>query len=116
MVSHVGIVQLVDLLVGLKSDDRALGELLWSNKVSERAQQIRSYLTVEALSKYDAALTMNMHSIVESQSEAIAKRLEGEGVDLDTHDPKARVKAFKSLGALESKFFAGMSEAIQKIQ
>ena len=50
MVSHVGIVQLVDLLVGLKGDERVLGELLWSSKVSERSQRIRSYLTVEALS------------------------------------------------------------------
>jgi hypothetical protein len=116
MVSQVGIVQLVDLLVGLKSDDRALGALLWSNKVSERAQHIRSYLTVEALSKYDAVLAMNMHEIVETQSDAIDKQLEREGVDLESHDPKARVKAFKSLGTLEANFFAGMSEAIRKLE
>lgn len=116
MVSQVGIVQLVDLLVGLKSGNRELGALLWSNKVSERAQRIRSYLTVEALNKYDAALAMNMHDIVETQSEAIATQLEREGVDLESHDPKARVKAFKSLGTLEANFFAGMSEAIRKLE
>ncbi|PKO60003.1 MAG: hypothetical protein CVU24_14085 [Betaproteobacteria bacterium HGW-Betaproteobacteria-18] len=116
MVSHVGIVQLVDLLVGLKTDDRALGDLLWSNMVSERANRIRSYLTAEALSKYDAALVMTMHSVVEAQSEAIAKRLEREGVDLEAHDTNAKVKAFKSLGILEANFFAGMSEAIEKIE
>lgn len=115
MVSHVGIVQLVDLLVGLKSDERAFGELLWSNKVSERAQRIRSYLTIEALNKYDAALAMNMHEVVEAQSESIAIQLEREGADLESHDPKARVKAFKSLGTLEANFFAGMSEAIEKL-
>lgn len=117
MVSHVGIVQLVDLLVGFsKSDDRSIGELLWSNKVSERTRRIRSYLTIEALSKYDAALAMNMHAVVEARSEAISKQLEREGVDLESHDPKARVKAFKSLGTLEAKFFAGMSEAIDKLK
>ena len=114
MVSHVGILQLVDLLVGLKSDDRVLGELLWSNKVSERAQRIRSYLTVEALNQYDAALAMTMHEVVESQSDAIAKTLERAGADLEAHDPKARVKAFKALGPLEADFFSGMSEAIEK--
>jgi hypothetical protein len=116
MVSHVGIVQLVDLLVGLKSEDRALGELLWSNKVSERAQRLRSYLTVEALGRYDAALAMDMHSVVEAQSETIAKELEREGADLESHDPKARVRAFRSLGSLEDNFFAGMSEAIDKLK
>lgn len=114
MVSHVGIVQLVDLLVGGKSDERALGELLWSNKVSERAERVRSYLTIEALTKYDAALAMDMHSVVEAQSEAIAQELERVGADLESHEPKARVKAFKSLGTLEANFFAGMSEAIEK--
>jgi hypothetical protein len=116
MVSHVGIVQLVDLLVGLKSDERAFGELLWSNKVSERAQRIRSYLTIEALDRYDAALAMNMHEVVEAQSESIARQLEREGADLESHDPKVRVKAFKSLGTLEANFFAGMSEAIEKLK
>lgn len=116
MVSHVGIVQLVDLLVGLKGEDRASGELYWSSTVSERAQRIRSYLTVEALTKYDEALAMTMHAVVEVQSEAIALQLERDGTDLEAHDPKARIKAFKSLGKLEASFFAGMSEAIDKLK
>jgi hypothetical protein len=108
MVSHIGIVQFVDLLVGLKSDDRTLGELLWSNKVSEKSQRIRSYLTVEALSKYDAAMAMTLHSVVEAQSENIAKQLERQGADLESHDPATRVKAFKSLGTLEANFFSDL--------
>jgi hypothetical protein len=116
MVSHVGIVQLVDLLVGLKGDERVLGELLWSSKVSERSQRIRSYLTLEALSKYDEALAMTMHEVVEAQSDAIAREMERDGTDLEAIEPKARVKALKSLGAFEENFFAGMSEAIRKLE
>lgn len=116
MVSQIGIVQLVDLLVGLKTENRAMGDLLWSNKVSERAQRIRSYLTIEALGRYDAALLMDMHAVVEAQSEKIDKQLERDGADLDSHNQKSRVKALKSLGSLEANFFAGMSEAIEKLQ
>lgn len=116
MVSHVGIVQLVDLLVGLKGDERVLGELLWSSKVSERSQRIRSYLTLEALSKYDEALAMTMHEVVEAQSDAIALEMERDGTDLEAIEPKARIKALKSLGAFEENFFAGMSEAIKKLE
>ncbi len=116
MVSHVGIIQLVDLLVGLKGGDRVLGELLWSGKVSERAQRVRSYLTIEALAKYDAGLAMSMHDVVEAQSEKIVEQLERSGADLEAHDPKARVKALRSLGTLEANFFAGMSEAIEKLK
>ena len=59
---------------------------------------------------------MSMHDVVEAQSEVIAQQLERSGADLETHDPKARVKALKSLGTLESNFFAGMSEAIEKLK
>jgi hypothetical protein len=59
---------------------------------------------------------MDMHAIVEAQSESIAKQLERDGADLDSHDQKSRVRALKSLGALEANFFAGMSEAIEKLQ
>jgi hypothetical protein len=116
MVSHVGIVQLVDLLVGLKSDERVLGELLWSSKVSERAQRIRSYLTIEALSKYDEALAMTMHGVVEAQSDAIARQMERDGADLEATDPKARIRALKSLDSLEANFFSGMSGAIENLK
>lgn len=116
MVSHVGIVQLVDLLVGLKGDERVLGELLWSSKVSERSQRIRSYLTLEALSKYDEALAMTMHEVVETQSDVIARQMEQDGNDLEATEPKARIKALRSLGAFEENFFAGMSEAIKKLE
>ena len=57
---------------------------------------------------------MDMHSVVEAQSEAIAKELERVGADLESHEPKTRVKALRSLGSLEANFFAGMSEAIDK--
>lgn len=115
MVSHVGIVQLVDLLIGFKSDDRILGELLWSGNISEGSKRVRSYLTIETLSKYDAAIAMKMHSVVEAQSEAISKQLERAGANLDTLDPKARARAFRALGVLEANFFSGMSEAIEKL-
>ncbi|HDR8916100.1 TPA: hypothetical protein QDA83_004587 [Burkholderia multivorans] len=114
MVSHIGIVQFVDLLVGLKSDDRTLGELLWSNKISEKAQRIRSYLTVEALSKYGAAMAMDLHAVVEAQSEDIAKQLERQGADLESHDPAQRVKALKSLGTLEANFFSDISQRMSR--
>lgn len=115
MVSHVGIVQLVDLLIGLKSDDRVLGELLWNSHISDESKRIRSYLTIEALSRFDAALAMKMHKVVEAQSEAISKQLERAGMDLETMNPTSRAKAFKTLGTLESNFFAGMSEAMEKL-
>ncbi|UWE17854.1 hypothetical protein [Herbaspirillum huttiense] len=105
MVSHIGIVQLVDLLVGLKNEDKAFGNMIWSSHVSEKSQQLRSYLTLEALTKYDVGLSMDMHAIVEAQSESIAEQLDRQGQDLGSLDSKNRIQAFRSLGTLEADFF-----------
>jgi hypothetical protein len=115
MISHVGIIQLVDLLVGIKGNERALGELLWSNNVSERALRVRSYLTIEALQQYDAAMAMQMHSLIEKHADLIEAQLARDNIDMDSHDPKVRTSAFRNLGTLEANFFEGMKEAMDKL-
>ena len=59
---------------------------------------------------------MTMHEVVEAQSDAIAREMERDGTDLEATEPSARIKALKSLGAFEENFFAGMSEAIKKLE
>lgn len=116
MMSHIGLLQLIDLLVGLKADKRQVGALLWSNTVSDRTQKIRSYLVAEALEQYDAGLAMGMHQIVEAHADRIARELDRSGADLDAQDPRRRAEAFKTLGTLESGFFRGMKAAMEKIE
>ncbi len=116
MISHVGLLQLIDLMVGLNADKRQVGALLWSNTVSDRAQKIRSHLVAEALEQYDAALTMGMHQIVEAHADRIVRELERSRTDLDTQSIRKRVDAFRTLGHLESGFFKNMREAMEKIE
>lgn len=112
MVSHIGIVQLVDLLIGLRDEDRSLGELLWSNCLSERNQQLRTILTIEALNKYQTALTMKLGDVVEAQSEKVSSELDRLGLNLETNDPKQRVNAFRSLNTLKADFFETVGKKI----
>ena len=105
MVSNVGLVQLIDVLVGLKDEDRSFGDFLWSSRLSDKNDQLRNTLTIEALSKYKTGLSMKLSDIVEAQSEAIEKKLERMGLNLDAHDPKKRVEAFRSLNTLKADFF-----------
>lgn len=116
MMSHIGIVQLVDLLIGLKKEERIIGQLLWSGNVSENSQRIRSYLTVEALKHYKVAMSMNMSDIVDAHTVLIEQKFERDNLSFDSHDPKKRVRAFKTLGTLESNFFSDISNATQKLR
>lgn len=116
LISHIGLLQLVDLLVGLEVDKREAGALLWSSTVSDKTQKMRSYLVAEALEQHDAAMAMEMHHVVERHAEKIVKELDRAGLDLDSQSPKKRVEAFRTLGTLEKGFFSGMREAIEKYE
>lgn len=115
MVSHVGLVQLIDVLVGLKSGgDRSLGELLWSSRVSERNAHLRTILTIEALQEYQTALTMRLSDVVEAQSDKVSMELDRLGLNLGTSDPKGRVNALRSLNTLRADFFEAVGGKIRK--
>lgn len=116
MLSHVGLLQLIDLVVGLDGDRRVVGSLLWSNTTSASRKKIQSYLVAEGLGEYDAALAMSMHKIVEDQAELMGKELARSGLDLDSHDPKRRVDAFRKLNGMSDEFFAGMRKEIVKLK
>lgn len=116
MISHVGLLQLVDLLVGMKVDKREAGSLLWSSTVSDKTQKLRSYLVAEGLEQHDAAMAMEMHRMVEMHAEEIVKELDRAGLDLDSQSPKKRIEAFRTLRTLEAGFFSGMREAIEKFE
>lgn len=116
MISHIGLLQMIDLLVGIKADKREVGALLWSTSVSNKTQKLRSYLVAEALEQHDAAMAMEMHRIIDRHTDRIAEELDRTHVDLDTQDPRKRVEAFRTLGDLASPFFAGMRAAMEGIE
>lgn len=116
MVSNVGLVQFIELVLGGISESAGMTELLWSTRLSDKAMAVRSYFTNLALQMYDDGMAMAMPDVVESYSEQSAQTIARDGLDLDTEDPKARVKAFRKLGSLEENYFKGMTQAVEKIR
>jgi len=114
MVSSIGFVQYVDVLIGLGAEERTVGDLFWSNRVSEKNSQLRAFLTLEALKKYEKAMDMKLCNVMDEHVDHISSELDRLGVNLDTHDPKARVQAFRSLNTLEEDFFAKLSPGLIK--
>jgi SIR2-like protein len=117
MISHVGLVQLIDLLLGGMADDpAAFAELLWSARSSDRAQAVRAYLTARGLEQYDDAMAMAMPNVIEEFADRAEAELERVGADLDAEDPTKRAAGFGVLGSLEKDYFAGMSDAVTKLR
>lgn len=116
MVSNVGLVQFIELVLGGISESTGMTELLWNTRLSDKAMAVRSYFTNLALQMYDDGMAMAMPDIVESYSEQSAREMAKEQLDLDSEEPKGRVKAFQKLGALEENYLKGMTQAVEKIR
>ena len=114
IISHLGFIQLVDLLLGIKTDRRALARLMWSVGLSDEKTAMRNYLIDLALQHYNEALAMTMWKVVDQISDKAATAAEAEGITMFSgkeHD-MARTVAF--LDRFEQDFFKNMAEVIRK--
>ena len=113
MISNVGLVQLVDLLIGGEFDPRGFATLFWSPKVSSRSELVRNYLIDRALESYDQAMAMEIPNLVDRCTEEI---LGSDSSDLnwDTNDPVERAKIRKYIDGFEDEYYRGMRESIEK--
>ncbi|MBX8559995.1 SIR2 family protein [Pseudomonas cichorii] len=116
IIGHVGLIQLIEIMLGGISEGAGLTEMLWSSRISNSTQAIRAHLVSLGLSQYDDGIAMTMPEIIEQFSELASSELERAGADLDSQDPKRRVQAFRTLGALEENYMKNMYEAARKLE
>ncbi len=116
MISHIGLIQFIELLLGGMEDGASMTQLLWSSCVSDRAHAIRAYFTSLALQEYDAGMLLTMPTIIESFAETTNQELERVRANLDAEDPKSRANAFRILGTLERNYIIGMHEEAEKLR
>jgi hypothetical protein len=116
MMTHLGLTQLVELLVGSLPASRGLASLLWMSPVSDDTSRIRSYLIAAALKEHDAALTMGMTEIVNEISEDAGMELARKQLKLDSHDRGEREEANRTLERYEAKFFQKINAEAEKIR
>ncbi|MFW3166100.1 SIR2 family protein [Pseudomonas syringae pv. syringae] len=112
MISHVGLIQFIEIMLGGIQQGVGLAQLIWSSKVSERAHNVRSYFTSKALQQYDASMLMTMPEIIDKFADFAYSELDRSSNNLDVEDPAKRVKAFRALGVLEKQYFDKMKAAM----
>jgi hypothetical protein len=116
MMNHVSLVQFIDLLLGGISDGAALAQLLWSARVSDNAQAVRSYFTALALERYDDGMAMAMPKMLDAFAATAAEEMHRQSADLESEEPRQRAAAFRVLGSLEKNYLSGMSDAVAKLR
>lgn len=114
MVSHIGLTQIIDLLVGNPVESKGLSRMLWSGKLSEKTEQVRNYLIDIALNEYDDAVAMEMNKVVDSIAEDIIIEADKNNINIPPNTAKEEEGLIKILGTYEDIYFANMRELIEK--
>lgn len=112
IISHTGLVQLVDLLIGTDSNCRGGSQLMWSTKISDQAVQIQNHLVNAALREYYQALDLGIIKLIDEISEDAAMALAKEKLELSSKNPSEQKRALKILGTFENRFFEKLREAM----
>ena len=116
MMTHLGLAQLVELLVGRLPASRGLASLFWMSPVSDDTSRIRNYLVAAALKEHDAALAMGMGEIVGEISEDAGMELAKKKLRLDADSPNDRAEVNRTLERYEARFFQKINAEAEKIR
>ena len=111
IVAPLGLTQLIDLLLGGAPEARTLGSMMWFAKSSNAATQVRNYLVDVALKKYQEALGMDMHRVIDDVAEDVAAAVEKGGISIPP-DQRDKRKFWRLLEQFEDKFYANMRELV----
>jgi len=117
MVSHLGFIQLVDLVFGIQTDRRALARLMWSvgrGRDDDERIILRNYLINVALQHYDDALAMAMWEVVDRFSDEASAAAKVEGISMFPENEGSRARTAAFLDRFEQDFFKNMAEVIKR--
>ncbi|MRW85652.1 hypothetical protein GJ698_16340 [Pseudoduganella sp. FT26W] len=114
MISHVGLTQLVDLLIGSPTDARSLSHLIWDSPISDRSNEVRQYFISMALRRYDEAIALEMPLLVDKFVDEVMITAKRKGLDPDNRINNQQDSWFRVAGSFEDQFFDAMKEQIEK--
>ncbi|MSM41074.1 MAG: hypothetical protein GJT30_15765 [Geobacter sp.] len=112
IVTHLGLIQLVDLLLGVTTDKRSLARLMWNLQIVDKKTYIREFLISQALRHYDDAMAMAMWDVVDGIAELAVDSANKEGIDFWSKSDIGKTSAF--LDRFENDFFGKMAAVIEK--
>lgn len=114
VISHVGLVQLADLLLGVEAEPRSLASLMWGIVEVDEHSSLRNYFVNLALKTYDEAIVMNVPQIIEQFADLAEREAKLEGLDLISNLLNDRAKTARFLDRFENEFFQSMAKVIRR--
>lgn len=114
VLTHLGLTQMVELLVGRLASPRGVASLLWMSPVSSDSERIRSYLVGIALREHSVAAAMYLPDVISEIVEDAGFELDRKNLKLETESRGDRVEIGRVLERYEKDFFKKMNAEINR--
>jgi hypothetical protein len=116
VLTHLGLTQMVELLVGRVASPRGVSALLWMSPVSSDSERIRSYLISLALREHSVATAMHLPDVIGEIVEDAGYELNRKNLKLDTDSSADKMEIVTVLERYEKDFFRKMNAEIGRVR
>lgn len=114
VISNHGLVQLIDLMVGLRLEPRSHSRMVWAIAEMDQVSVLKDYFVSLALKKHDEALLMAIPEIIDLLVDKAEKEARVEKIKLRSRSTKERARAKKFLDRFEEEIFDALAEEIKR--
>jgi hypothetical protein len=112
--SHLGLVALVDVMVGIDGDSRSLSRLIWATPQRDAETVVFDYFVRIGLRSYREGMAMEMQEAARAVATAAAAEVTETGLHLFGNDLDDIARTAKFIDRYEEKFFDSWSREIAK--
>ena len=113
--SHLGLVALVDVFVGISADSRSLSRLMWSTAFyGEEERALYEYFVRLALQEYSEGMATEMQELARATAREGAAEAKRESIDLFSKSNNDVVRSAKLIDRYGDGFFKNWREAVDE--
>jgi hypothetical protein len=112
--SHIGLVALADVMIGVDADARSLARLLWAAPVGESESALFDYFIGLGLREYQEGLPTELQLLAGRPAREAVSAAESERVSFLGNDPEIVARRAAFLDRQEDRFYAHWREAIRR--
>jgi len=116
VISHLSLIQLIDLTVGHRADANVLNSIVWSMRIVDDKMFLRNYLISRIEKQYDAAMLLSIPRMLDAFVDKATKEAKQEGVEIKPTRDSNKGRTARFVRRIESEFYEEMAKEVKKIK
>ena len=113
-VSHIGLVALADVMIGLEVDGRSLARLIWAVPADDEERALFDYFVNLGLREYDEGMAGELQDVAQEAVQEATQALEAERIKVFGEGANDIAQTAQFLDRFEDRFYERWREAIQR--